>query len=178
MYSDMWWEGMWFFQTHMPLGEKKDHCFEWLLLCIQMRWEGEYGSFRNKTWTLGSLFLVIVSMCIQIWWEGGYCSFRNIIENKDHYRISEIFCVSLIFAEFVTFLKSPKIDTGTKINPIYTPLLRVLEMAKIELCEYPSKRHFRKNSRREKFPRCGISSDCFDVSAVMGRWGMALSDTS
>ena len=54
-------------------------------------------------------------------------------------------------------------------------------MAKIELCEYL--KHlpndiFAKNSRREKFPRCGISSDYFDVSAVMGRWGKALSDTS
>ena len=30
---------------------------------------------------------------------------------------------------------------------------------------------------REQGP-LGISSDCFDVSAVMGSWGMALSDTS
>ena len=31
----------------MVLSDNKDHCFERLLLCIQTRWEGEYGSFRN-----------------------------------------------------------------------------------------------------------------------------------
>ena len=78
--------------------------------------------------------------------------------------------MSLIFAEFATILKSPKIDRG-KNKPYYTSSLSVLEIAKIELCEYL--KHlpndiFAKNSRREKFPRCGISSDCFNVSAVMG----------
>ena len=87
--------------------------------------------------------------------------------------------MGLIFAGFATFLKSPKIDTG-KNKPYYMSSLRVLEIAKIELREYL--KHlpnyiFTKNSRREKFPRCGTSIDCFDVSAVMGRWGMALSDT-
>ena len=92
------------------------------------------------------------------------------------------FCVGLIFAEFATFLQSPKIDTG-KNKPYFTSSscsLRVLEIAKIELHEYL--KHlpndiFTKNSRHEKFPRCSISSDCFDISDVIGRWGMAFSET-
>ena len=43
--------------------------------------------------------------------------------------------MGLIFAEFTTFLKSLKIDTG-KNKPYYTSSLRVLEIAKIELREY------------------------------------------
>ena len=77
-------------------------------------------------------------------------SFRNIIENKDHYRIiSGIFCVSLIFAEFATFLKSPKINTG-KNKPYYTSSLRVLEIAKIELLEYL--KHLPNDIFAKKFP--------------------------
>ena len=50
------------------------------------------------------------------------------------YRISGIFHVGLIFAEFATSLKSPKIDTA-KDKPYYTSSLRVLEIAKIGLSE-------------------------------------------
>ena len=52
----------------------------------------------------------------------------------DGYRISGIFRVGLIFAEFATFLKSPKIDTA-KNKPNYTSSLRVFEIAKIGLSE-------------------------------------------
>ena len=45
------------------------------------------------------------------------------------YRISGIFRVGLIFAEFATSLKSPKIDTA-KNKPYYTFPLPVLEIAK------------------------------------------------
>ena len=61
------------------------------------------------------------------------------------------FCVGLIFAEFATSLKSPKIDTA-KNKPYYTYSLRVIEIAKIELSEnlahLPSV-IFTKISRRE-----------------------------
>ena len=63
------------------------------------------------------------------------------------YRISGIFRVGLIFAEFATSQKSPKIDTA-KNKPYYTSSLRVLEITKIGLSENfntPSKRHFRQN---------------------------------
>ena len=73
------------------------------------------------------------------------------------YRISGIFRVGLIFAEFATSLKSPKIDTA-KNKPYYTSSLRVLEIAKIELSEnlthLPSV-ILAKISRREKFPIYG-----------------------
>ena len=76
------------------------------------------------------------------------------------YRISGIFRVGLIFAEFATSLKSRKIDTA-KNKPYYTPSLRVLEIAKIRLSEHlthvPSV-IFAKISRREKFPIYGILS--------------------
>ena len=75
------------------------------------------------------------------------------------YRISGIFRVGLIFAEFATSLKSPKIDTA-KNKPYYTSSLRVLEIAKIGLNEnlthLPSV-IFAKISRREKFQIYGIS---------------------
>ena len=74
------------------------------------------------------------------------------------YRISGNFRVGLIFAEFATSLKSPKIDTA-KNKPYNTASLRVLEIAKIELSEnlthLPSV-IFAKISRREKFPIYGI----------------------
>ena len=58
------------------------------------------------------------------------------------YSISGIFRVGLIFAKFVTSLKSLKLNT-VKNKPYYTSSLRVLEIAKIGLCEnLPSKRHF------------------------------------
>ena len=62
------------------------------------------------------------------------------------YRISGIFHVGLIFVEFATFLKLPKIDTA-KSKPYYTSSLRVLEIAKIGLGENsktPSQDHFSK----------------------------------
>ena len=75
--------------------------------------------------------------------------------------------MGLIFAEFVTSLKSPKIDTAknkpyyTAYKPFYTSSLRVLEIAKIELSEnlthLPSV-IFAKISRREKFPLYGKSN--------------------
>ena len=74
------------------------------------------------------------------------------------YRISGIFRVGLIFAEFATSLKSPKIDTA-KNKLYFTSLLRVLELAKIWLGEnlthLPSV-IFAKISRREKFLIYGI----------------------
>ena len=77
-----------------------------------------------------------------------------------YYRISGIFRVGLIFAEFATSLKSPKIDTA-KNKPYYTSSLRVLEIAKIGLSEnlthLPSV-IFAKISRREKFPIYGMMS--------------------
>ena len=67
--------------------------------------------------------------------------------------------MGLIFAEFATSLKSPKIDTA-KNKPYYTSSLRVIEIAKIELSEnlthLPSV-NFAKISRREKFPIYGIN---------------------
>ena len=65
--------------------------------------------------------------------------------------------MGLIFAEFATSLKSPKIDTA-KYKPYYTSSLRVLEIAKIGLSEnlthLPSG-IFAKISQREKFPIYG-----------------------
>ena len=74
-------------------------------------------------------------------------------------RISGIFHVGLIFAEFATSLKSPNIDTA-KNKPCYTSSLRVLEIAKIGLSENIT--HllsfiFAKITRREKFPIYGMS---------------------
>ena len=69
-------------------------------------------------------------------------------------RISGIFRVGLIFSEFATSLKSPKIDKAEN-KPYYTSSLRVLEIGKIGLSEnlphLPSG-IFAKISRREKFP--------------------------
>ena len=62
--------------------------------------------------------------------------------------------MGLIFAEFATSLKSPKIDTA-KNRPYYKTSLRVLEIAKIGLSEnltHPPSGIFAKFSRREKFP--------------------------
>ena len=74
------------------------------------------------------------------------------------YRISGIFRVGLIFAEFAASLKSPTIDTA-KNKPYYTSSLTVLEIAKIGLSEnlthLPSV-IFAKISRREKSPIYGI----------------------
>ena len=75
--------------------------------------------------------------------------------DTNRYRISGIFHVGLIFAEFTTSLKVPNIDTA-KNKPYYTSSLRVLEIAKIglslseNLTHLPS-RIFAKISRREKF---------------------------
>ena len=70
------------------------------------------------------------------------------------YRISGIFRVGLIFAEFATSLKSPKIDTA-KNKPYDTSSLRVLGIAIIGLNEnltHLSGGIFAKISRCEKFP--------------------------
>ena len=74
-------------------------------------------------------------------------------------RISGIFRVGLIFAEFATSLKSPKLDTA-KNKPYYTSSLRVLEIAKIGLSEnltHLQSGIFAKISRREKFPTYGTT---------------------
>ena len=67
--------------------------------------------------------------------------------------------MGLIFAEFATSLKSPKIDIA-KNTPYYASPLRVLEIAKIgpreNLTHRPSDT-FAKISRREKFPIYGIN---------------------
>ena len=80
-------------------------------------------------------------------------------EKTSIYRISGIFRVCLIFTEFATSLKSPKIETA-KNKLYFTSSLRVLEIAKIWLGEnlthLPSV-IFAKISRREKFPIYGIS---------------------
>ena len=72
---------------------------------------------------------------------------------KITYCISGVFRVGLIFTEFVTTLKLPKTDT-TKNKPDHTSSLRVLEIAKIGLCEnlthLPSG-IFAKISKRKKF---------------------------
>ena len=68
------------------------------------------------------------------------------------YRISGIFRVGLIFVEFASSLKSPKIDTA-KYKLYNTSSFRVLEIAKIGLSE--NLKHLpsvAKISRREKFP--------------------------
>ena len=74
------------------------------------------------------------------------------------YRISGIFRVGSIFAEFATSSKSPKIDTA-KNKPYYMSSLGVLEIAKIgrseNLTHLPNV-IFAKISRREKFPIYGI----------------------
>ena len=43
--------------------EKKDHCFECLLLCIQMRLEGEYDSFRNM---IENIRITVSSDCFYV----------------------------------------------------------------------------------------------------------------
>ena len=79
-----------------------------------------------------------------------------------HYNhISVIFRVGLINAKFATFLKSPKIDTA-KNKPYCTPLLIVLQIAKIGLSEnftcLPNVifAKFSQISRREKFTIYGV----------------------
>ena len=66
--------------------------------------------------------------------------------------------MSLIFAEFATSLKLPKIDIA-KNKPYYTSLVRVLEIVKIGLSENltlsPSKCHFRQNFPMRKIPDIG-----------------------
>ena len=65
--------------------------------------------------------------------------------------------MGLIFAEFTTFLKSPKIDIA-KNKPYHTSSLRVLEIVKIELSEYLTHLAsdiFAKICQREKFPIYG-----------------------
>ena len=49
----------------------------------------------------------------------------DALKHTINYRISGIFRVGLIFAEFATCLKSPNIDTA-KNKPYYTSPLRVL----------------------------------------------------
>ena len=73
--------------------------------------------------------------------------------------------MGLIFAEFATSMKSPKIDTA-KNKPYYTSSLRVLEIAKIGHSENSTHLPiviFAKISRREKFPIYGNKTEtCVD----------------
>ena len=95
------------------------------------------------------------------------------------YRISGIFRVSLIFAEFATSLKSPKMDTA-KNKLYYASLLRVLEIAKIGLSEnlthLPSV-IFAKISRREKFPIYGIPFQNLSFLKMLLSGGIRVSQT-
>ena len=81
------------------------------------------------------------------------------------YRISGIFRVGLIFAEFATSLKSPNLDTA-KNKPCYTSSMRVFEIAKLGLSEnlthLPSV-IFANISRREKFPIYGMGHLSLDL---------------
>ena len=66
--------------------------------------------------------------------------------------------MGLIFAEFATSLKLPEIDT-VKNKPYYTFSFRVLEIAKIGLCENFTRLQsviFGKISHRKKFLIYGI----------------------
>ena len=74
----------------------------------------------------------------------------------------------LIFAEFATSLKSPKIDTA-KNKPYNMSSLRVVEIAKIRLSQnltHLSSVIFAKISRREKFP---IYCTCITTNLDVGR---------
>ena len=100
--------------------------------------------------------------------KGGWYS-DTIYIHVNMYRISGIFGVGLIFAEFAASLKSPKIDTA-KIKPYYTSSLRILEIAKIGLSEnlahLPSV-IFAKIFRGEKFPIYGILQVTIDFQNLM-----------
>ena len=85
------------------------------------------------------------------------CALRERGCVKLVYRISGIFRDGLIFDEFATSLKSPKMDIA-KNKPYYTSSLRVLEIAKIGLSEnltHLPNVIFAKISQREKFPTYG-----------------------
>ena len=69
--------------------------------------------------------------------------------------------MGLIFAEFATSQKSPKIDTA-KNKSYYTSSLRVIEIAKIGLSEnltHPPSGIFANISLRDKFPIYGNMKD-------------------
>ena len=77
--------------------------------------------------------------------------------HKHIYRISGIFRMGLIFTEFATSLKSPKIDTA-KNKPYDKSQLRTPEIAKIGLGENSTHLPgviFAKFTRREKIPIYG-----------------------
>ena len=96
--------------------------------------------------------------CIEFCNENALLSQQSI--HKVPYRISGIFRVGLIFAEFADSVKSPKIDTA-KNKPYYTSSLRVLEIVKIDLSEnltHLLSGIFAKISWPEKFPIYGVSS--------------------
>ena len=82
---------------------------------------------------------------------------RDVTQRRDFLKwcISGIFHVDLIFAEFATSLKSPKIDTA-KNKSYFTPSLRILEIVKIgcgeNLTHLPGVIIFAKISQCEKFP--------------------------
>ena len=106
-----------------------------------------------------------------------------VVVKKSPYRISGIFNMGLIFAEFATSLKLPKIDT-VKNKPYYMSSLRVLEIAKIELSENQNQTHFPscifvKISQREKFPIYGMFKLCHlynsgGCTGMMYLWGLTV----
>ena len=90
------------------------------------------------------MMIVYVTLCLSLC----YVVHQRLVSFSARYHISGIFRLGLIFAEFVTSLKSPKLQR--KINPTicllfakitaknkpqYMSSLRVFEIAKIELIE-------------------------------------------
>ena len=120
------------------------------------------------------------------WWVGDLAPKQGVSSHRsdkrgilDIYRISGIFHVGLIFAEFATSLKLPKIDTA-KNKPYFACSSIVLEIAKIGLSEnlthIPSV-IFAKISRREKFQIYGMHSH-FTDSGLRIRSGVFKTDLS
>ena len=109
---------------------------------------------------LGPWYMRKIWICICVSWLYSYISTTIVL-----LLYIGNFLLGLIFAEFVTSLKSPKIDTA-KNNPYYTSSFRVLEIVKMGLGEnlthIPSV-VFAKISRREKFPIYGITSYVLNI---------------
>ena len=109
---------------------------------------------------------------------------KDICEQKSPlciltYRISGIFREILIFAEFATSLKSPKIDT-VKNKPYYTSSLRDLEIANIGLRENFTRLPsviFAKFFQREKFPIYGMCV-VWQFQGLQMRWTCATKSLS
>ena len=87
----MWWEGMWFFQTH----SREQGSLFWVIVSMYLLWwEGGVWLFQTHRREQGSLFLVILAMNSNLTGRGGgglYDSFRHTVENKDH--CFELLCI-------------------------------------------------------------------------------------